>query len=137
MAATNLPDSTPQRIGIAVVHCQARYLVGVRANDAVLGGFAEFPGGKARAVETIKETVVRECLEETGIAIQIERLLTTTRHQYPHGDLELAFFLCSPVDAECGAATGNFRWVEKWSLATLRFPPANAEVLRLLAEIDE
>lgn len=36
-------------------------------NDAVLGGYWCFPGGKVHAGETLASAVVRECLEETGL----------------------------------------------------------------------
>ncbi len=137
MPADQPTASQPQRIGIAIVSCQGRFLVGVRSHDQVLGGFAEFPGGKAKPGEDLQETAVRECREETGLAVEMERLLTTTRHQYDHGELELAFFLCRPLSGTCEPADGGVGWVEKWSLATLRFPPANAEALRALAEIGE
>ncbi|MDA7979134.1 MAG: NUDIX domain-containing protein [Pirellulales bacterium] len=127
-------DASISQVGIGIVRCQRKYLVGVRARETILGGFAEFPGGKCDPGEPIEDTVIRECLEETGLNVDVQRLLACTRHTYEHGELELSFFLCAPASGQCESPQGSFRWVEKCDLATMRFPPANDVVLRMLVE---
>lgn len=120
-------------IGIAIVEHAGRFLVGVRQADQVLAGHAEFPGGKCDPDETPRDCAVRECREETGLAVVAERLLEQKSFSYPHGDVELHFWRCRPVAAE--AITENhcgFRWVSAAELGKLNFPEANRSVVSKL-----
>jgi mutator protein MutT len=122
-----------QRIGIAVVELAGEYLVGTRGPDGPLPGCAEFPGGKCLPDETPRDCAIRECREETGLAVIAERLLLNCRFDYPHGPVELHFWLCRPADPSQRAdAHHGFRWVPAEQLNTLPFPAANAALLELL-----
>jgi 8-oxo-dGTP diphosphatase len=123
---------TPTVVAIAVVEHDCKFLVGVRPEGAPLAGFAEFPGGKVDAGETSEAAAVRECLEESGMRVSVERELLVKRHQYDHGLLEIHFFLCRPVGSSETNPRLPFRWVSASELRTLNFPAANAEVTALL-----
>jgi 8-oxo-dGTP diphosphatase len=82
-----------------------------------LAGLWEFPGGKVKPGETPSEAAVRECREETGVAVRVERLLMRVVHQYEHGTLELHFFACTPF-GEANDVSGPFRWVAAQELGT-------------------
>jgi 8-oxo-dGTP diphosphatase len=126
-----------KRIGIAIVEHAGRYLVGVRGPEQALAGCAEFPGGKCEPEESPQDCAVRECLEETGLAVVAERLLEQTTFAYPHGEVELHFWLCrvngkTPLAADhCG-----FRWVTAEELRSLPFPEANRSVVAQLTAED-
>ena len=125
--------SRPVPIGIAVVERSDAYLVGIRPDGVPLAGYAEFPGGKCEAGETPEACAVRECREETGLAVEPGELLERRTWDYPHGRVELSFVLCRPVgDAE---PKGTVRWVPRADLAGLRFPEANAAVRGTLANL--
>lgn len=122
----------PVPIGIAVVERAGRYLVGVRPEGTPLAGYAEFPGGKCEPGEPPETCAVRECREEAGLAVEPVRLLDRRPWDHPHGRVELSFVLCRPAgNAE---PTPPFRWVTANDLAGLRFPEANAAVVRLLTD---
>jgi mutator protein MutT len=125
--------SAPQRIGIAIVEHAGRYLVGIRPEGVPLAGYAEFPGGKCHADEPADACAVRECREETGLAVAPVRLLQQVTHTYPHGTVELSFWLCRPADGVAADYNG-FRWVNAEQLAALRFPEANAAVIARLID---
>ena len=129
-AQTQDQGQTPFR-PVAVVRRDDRFLVGVRPEGVPLAGYWEFPGGKIRGGETPAEAASRECLEETGLAVLVGRLLCRTVHDYEHGRLELRFFEAEPIDAD-QPPRQPFRWVARQELRALRFPPANAEVLGLV-----
>lgn len=128
------PDAV--KIAIAVVEWQSHFLVGRRDNNQVLGGFHEFPGGKVRPQETPADTAIRECLEETGVVIQINRLLQETYHEYDHGRLQLFFFAAQPAETSDSPprTQGTFRWLDRRELALCHFPDANQSLLRELLE---
>jgi 8-oxo-dGTP diphosphatase len=131
--------SPAQPIAIAVVVRSGCVLVG-RRETPPLEGYAEFPGGKPLPGEPLAEAAEREVLEECGVAVRAERLLSRIEGAYPHARLDLHFFLCRPEDAP-GGGDGEplvrrpFAWLPITSLDALDFPPANAEALAALRAI--
>lgn len=130
--------TAPLVIGIAIVRHAGRYLVGVRAANGPLPGKAEFPGGKCLPGEPPEVCAVRECLEETGLAVEAETSLERRTHTYPHATVDLHFWLCRPVREDSVRDTHQgFRWVDADELRTLNFPEANAAVVETLSSAGE
>lgn len=126
-------DSLPRQIGVAVVEHAGRYLIGTRGPDGPLPGYAEFPGGKCFPGEPPEDCTIRECQEETGLAVTVERLLLRRGFVYPHAVVDLHFFLCHPTSSVDVAADHNgFRWVPSHELPNLKLPEANAPIVELL-----
>lgn len=126
--------SSVARVAIAVVEHRGRYLVGTRGADLVLAGKAEFPGGKAEPNEDPQVAAVRECREETGLAVSATRLLHQVRHTYDHGTVELDFWLCQPLpNAEVADELNGFRWLTLAEMRPLDWPAANRAVLEALS----
>jgi 8-oxo-dGTP diphosphatase len=127
----SLPVKT---IGIAVVVERDHVLVGIRLPDQPLAGLAEFPGGKCEPGETPASCAVRETLEEAGLRVRIAEPLANYPWDFPHGRVDLHFFLCRPSETiDIKQACDRFRWVPIEELAALKFPAANAAVIdRLL-----
>ena len=124
----------PTAIAIAVVQRGQQLLIGPRADDLPLGGHWEFPGGKVEPGETPPAAAIRECLEETGLAVEVIQLLGRHCHDYDHDRVELYFYACRTRDTAAQPAT-PFRWVPRLQLADYVFPEANRQILnRLLAE---
>jgi 8-oxo-dGTP diphosphatase len=122
-----------EHVGIAVVEHERHYLVGTRGPDQPLPGRAEFPGGRCLPGEGGDACAVRECREETGLAITAVRLLHQSRHTYPHGTLDLEFWLCRlEADETANRCGGGFGWVPAKALNSLEFPEANRPVLEIL-----
>jgi mutator protein MutT len=99
-----------------------------------LAGHWEFPGGKCEPGETPAEAVARECLEETGLTVNVGPLRRCVAHRYPHGLVELSFFDCTTADpSDQPDPATRFAWVATEDLPALRFPEANALILKDLA----
>jgi 8-oxo-dGTP diphosphatase len=123
----------PTRVAIAIVEHDGQFLVGVRPAGVPLAGLAEFPGGKVHDGETAAAAAVRECREETGLQVVVDREFFSTIHRYVHGLLDIQFFLCR-LDAGIEGSTpiSPFHWVTADELARLEFPAANAPVTKTL-----
>jgi len=135
MESNSSPNSAGKRIGIAIVEHSGGYLVGVRGPDIPLAGYAEFPGGKCLPNESPEHCAVRECLEETHLKVVVDKLLTRCEFNYSHATVDLHFFLCHPVQESSVRDDHNgFRWVPRTELGGLKFPEANAAVVKLLSE---
>jgi 8-oxo-dGTP diphosphatase len=117
-------------IAIAVVEYKGRFLIGRRANHVVLSGFWEFPGGKVEPNESIKSAAVRECLEETGLVVEVIEHELTSTESYDHGDVELHFYRCRIGDSShSDIPQAPFIWADKADLHRFEFPRGNVEIL--------
>ena len=127
-----MASSSPTEIALAVVRHAGCVLIGQRPEGVPLAGFWEFPGGKILPAESPEQAAARECREETGLEIGVGRLLGVVEHAYEHGPVRLHFFAAEVLDPRRTPAA-PFSWVPIADLANYRFPPANAEVIRRLA----
>ena len=116
----------------AVVEIEERFLVTCRQKGAHLEGLWEFPGGKCDRDESLKDGLARELLEELDVATRIGEELFTTTHAYPDRSVELHFFRCELLGEPRPQLGQEMRWVTREELATLEFPPADAELISIL-----
>jgi mutator protein MutT len=120
-------------VAAAVVERDSRYLVTRRLRGTHLEGFWEFPGGKCETGETHVECLVREIREELGCAVRVGEKLMSVAHDYPERTVELHFFRCD-LGADPRPLLGQeIRWISRVELRELAFPPADVELIRLLA----
>jgi 8-oxo-dGTP diphosphatase len=124
----------PTRIAIAVVEHDGRYLIGRRPEGAPLAGLWEFPGGKIQAGETAELAAARECLEETGLAVEVGPAYPSVVHQYAHGKVALEFFACRPFEP-ARTPKAPFRWVLAADLGDYEFPEANGGLVAYLKSL--
>src|SRR5205807_2461674 len=106
-------------IAIAVVEYDGRYLVGRRPLGVPLAGLWEFPGGKVLPCESPRVAAARECLEETGLAVDVGDEYPVVAHDYAHDRVELHFFACRVIDT-ARLPREPFCWVAAEELADLR-----------------
>jgi mutator protein MutT len=124
---------TPQLIAIAVVEREDCILIGQRPEGVALAGYWEFPGGKVEAGESPQQAAVRECLEETGVAVDVVGEYPSQTQRYEHGAVYLRFFDCRPRDP-AQAPREPFLWKPRKSLAELLFPEGNRMLLERLLQ---
>jgi mutator protein MutT len=119
-------------IAVAVVESAGRFLIGRRPPDVPLAGYWEFPGGKVHADEAAVAAAVRECWEETGLAVRVESEYPSATHDYDYGRLEIRFFACQLLD-ERAEPRAPFQWVPRDELPRYCFPEANRPLIERLA----
>lgn len=120
-------------ISIALLWRDGSLLVGRRPERSIFGGFDEFPGGKVEPGETHDQAVVRECLEETGLAVVIRQPRLTVLSSDPSSSRRLTIFDCLPI-SQVHPVQPPWRWVPFADVFSLRFPPANRLLLATLKE---
>jgi len=119
-------------VAAAVVERDGRILVTKRPAGVHLEGYWEFPGGKCAPGETLEQCLVRELREELDADATVISELLSTSHDYGERRVELHFFSCSLRSEPRPQLGQDMQWVERRLLATLQFPPADAELIARL-----
>ena len=120
-------------VAAAVIRRGDRYFVTRRQAGVHLEGYWEFPGGKCEPDETLDDCLRREIREELGVEVAVGRQMLAVSHEYPDRDVELRFFECELKTDPRPLLGQEARWVRREELGALRFPPADEELLALLA----
>ena len=116
----------------AVIEHGDRVLVTRRPQGVHLEGYWEFPGGKCDAGESLVACLERELREELDVSARILDEVFATTHAYPDRRVELHFFRCELLGEPRPQLGQEMRWVRRDELAALQFPPADAELIRIL-----
>lgn len=116
----------------AVIERDDMFLLTRRLRGTHLEGSWEFPGGKCDAGETYVACLEREILEELDTPVRVGREVFSTTHAYPERTVELHFFECELLGKPTAILGQEMRWVARADLSVLEFPPADAELIRLL-----
>lgn len=127
-------------IAVAVVLIGRHVLVGRRSMLAREGpGLDEFPGGKVEPGEGGEAAAVRECREETGLEVTVQRVLDVAAGAASFGPIEVTFYLARPTAWRCGnplpPVAAPFAWRTMDEVVGLTFPETNRGVVGLLADL--
>lgn len=123
-----------KQIAAAIIWNHGRVLIGRRPTSSAQGGYWEFPGGKLMPGETPEECVVRECLEELSVKIQVNQLRMKTGYRYDEW-FQFYFFDAQIISGEIRQNVHTaLRWIAPDDFDQVAFCPANAEVLRKIKE---
>ncbi|MCH8929048.1 MAG: (deoxy)nucleoside triphosphate pyrophosphohydrolase [Candidatus Marinimicrobia bacterium] len=111
-----------------------KYLITKRPTKSHLGGFWEFPGGKVKEGESYTVALAREILEETNLTVEVGDLFHEIFHEYEDRNIRLLFYNSTilsgdPLPLECD----EIKWISKNEFPTYNFPPADAELVKLLS----
>ena len=117
----------------AVIERNGRFLLTRRLRGTHLEGAWEFPGGKCEAGETHAACLEREILEELDAAVRVGQEVFAVTHPYPERTVELHFFECELLGEPRPMIGQEMMWVRGAELASLEFPPADAELIAILS----
>lgn len=121
-------------MGAAII-ADGKVLGCARARPPELAGLWEFPGGKVERGETELGALVRECVEEIGVRIEVgERLGGDIR--LGHRRTVLKIFLARLADDETGQPRAlehaEVRWLGADELDSVPWLPADAPIVAAL-----
>ena len=117
----------------AVIERGGTYLLARRQAGVHLEGYWEFPGGKCEPGESLADCLRRELREELGTDADIGTELLAVTHEYPDRSVELHFIACTLHGEPRPLLGQQMRWVARPDLRALKFPPADDELIDLLA----
>lgn len=129
------PKVPTYQVAVAVIVDKDHFYIQKRPSSGHLGGLWEFPGGKAEPGETPSETLIRECYEELGIAVDILQPLAIVHHAYSHFKICLHVYLCQWKEKKPLPSTEiEYRWITIHQLNDYPFPGANHKFFPQLRE---
>jgi 8-oxo-dGTP diphosphatase len=117
----------------AVIQRGDRFLVTRRQAGVHLEGHWEFPGGKCEPGESLTRCLARELREELAVDAEIGDEVLSTIHDDADRRVELHFLNCVLTGDPRPQQGQEMRWIPRSELAALQFPPADAELIRLLS----
>ncbi|MBE3110907.1 MAG: (deoxy)nucleoside triphosphate pyrophosphohydrolase [Acidobacteria bacterium] len=123
----------PVVVSAAVIERHGRFLVTRRIEGTHLAGRWEFPGGKCEEGESMEACLAREIREELAASVSIGAEIYRTIFAYPDRTIELRFFRCELAGDPVPMMGQEIRWVCREDLHSLEFPPADRELIDLLA----
>lgn len=101
-------------------------------------GLWEFPGGKVERGETAEDACRRELYEELKVRITDLHDIYTVEYDYPDFHLSMECFSCRIEEGEPQKSDRQLelRWIERHSLATLSWMPADVELVGALEQAE-
>ncbi len=113
-----------------------RVFVQQRPPGKARGLLWEFPGGKVEPGESEAAALARECREELGVDVAVDRILWEHVHEYEDLVVELVLLGAAfPPGVEPSAHEAHaVAWVERSELSRLPFCEADLPLLPLLAD---
>lgn len=119
-------------VGAAIVE-NGRVLACARADPPEVAGRWEFPGGKVEPGETESEALVRECIEELGVTVEVG-VRVGTDVPLAHGRAILKVYLAKLVGGEQPQRLehAELRWLGAEELDSVDWLPADAPIVQAL-----
>jgi 8-oxo-dGTP diphosphatase len=115
---------------------QHRVLITQRPAGKHQAGWWEFPGGKVRSIETPRQALERELLEELGIEVRRAAVLVTYSHDYPDRTVNLHVWEVTEFSGQPTGLEGQpLQWTAVPELMDAGLLPADLPIVERLQQI--
>ena len=114
----------------ALIRDGERFLICKRPAHKARALLWEFPGGKVEAGESPRDALIRECMEELDITLDVGGLYMQVTHEYPDIQIRLSLY-------EAVIASGELRgkehealcWILPREIPDYEFCPADVDII--------
>jgi len=132
-----LPKKTTLKkinVAIGLLEKNRKFFIQKRPAKGLLADLWEFPGGKRKGRESIKQALKRELSEELGIELTVAKMFMTAVHYYTQYKAHLHVFTCQVKDLP-SEGKGK-RWVRLNDLENYPMPSGSAKIVDKLLNHD-
>lgn len=124
-------------VGVGAVIVEDNHVLLIRRGQAPLLGEWSLPGGVLECGETLRQAVIREAREETGLTVETGEMLGVYERIIRSEDGRVRYhyvlidFLCRPASGDLKAASdaADVRWFKPEELDSLKLRPDTDEVI--------
>lgn len=110
-----------------------RFLACQRPAHKARGLLWEFVGGKVEPGEGFQDALIRECLEELGVLVDVGDVYMELTHRYPDLTVHLTLFNASIHSGEPICLEHNeIRWIRPDEIDEFEFCPADKDILEAI-----
>lgn len=129
-----MDDSKPILVSAGILTAGESVLICQRHHTDPYGMQWEFPGGKAKPGETLRDSLIRELAEELNIEAEPGEEVFRLRHRYPDRYVEVAFFHVPSYRGEVqNRVFEAVEWAPREKLMDYPFLEADRELVERLA----
>ena len=120
----------------ALIWRNDRFLACQRPARKTRGLLWEFVGGKVEPGESGEEALIRECMEELAVKVEVKDVFMEVTHQYPDLKVHLTLYNTSIAEGKPQKLEHNdIRWLRVDEIDNYQFCPADEVILERLKSL--
>ena len=114
----------------ALIRDGERFLICKRPAHKTRALMWEFPGGKVEAGESPQDALIRECMEELDITLDVGGLYMQVTHEYPDIQIRLSLYEAVIASGElCSKEHEALCWILPREIPDYEFCPADVDII--------
>ena len=114
----------------ALIRDGERFLICKRPAHKARALMWEFPGGKVEAGERPRDALIRECMEELDVTLDVGELYMQVTHEYPDIQIRLSLYEAVIASGElCGKEHEALCWILPREIPDYEFCPADVDII--------
>ena len=114
----------------ALIRDGERFLICKRPAHKARALMWEFPGGKVEAGESPRDALIRECMEELDITLDVGGLYMQVTHEYPDIQIRLSLYEAVIASGELrGKEHEALYWILPREIPDYEFCPADKDII--------
>ena len=114
----------------ALIRDGERFLICKRPAHKARALMWEFPGGKVEAGESPRDALIRECMEELDITLDVGGLYMQVIHEYPDILIRLSLYEAVIASGElCSKEHEALCWILPREIPDYEFCPADKDII--------
>ncbi len=136
LSVTVLTQKKPIDVVAALIWEKDKFLICQRPANKTRGLLWEFVGGKVEPEETKQQALMRECMEELAIKVDVGGEFMEVLHEYPDMLIRLSLFHCTIPEGFPQALEHNdLRWIHPSQTDAYAFCPADTDILKEIKRV--
>ena len=136
LSATVLTRKKPVDVVAALIWEKDKFLICQRPENKARGLLWEFVGGKVEPGETKQQALIRECMEELAISVDVGSQFMEVIHEYPDMLIRLTLFHCVIPEGFPQALEHNdLAWIHPSQTDDYEFCPADTDILKEIKRV--
>ena len=120
----------------ALIWRENKFMICLRPKNKTRALEWEFVGGKVEKGEILEAALIRECMEELDVNVEVGDIFMEVDHEYPDITVHLTLFNAVISEGEIKMLEHNdIRFIEPSEIPQYNFCPADKEILEKIISV--